>query len=175
MRIGATALFFAVASVRLNPFGVQSGLSRRSTVTSAAFTVDVERDLEREPVRHAGERVELGGGVDTPTRQRSDGFGRAMLAVVEPRAHEGVHATGAEFVVQLVETTLRDSPCRDHREVVAVPHLGYSDPTHAHPNDVLHVGEVALHAHAGEDQCTLCVDIFRVGQYVVGTAFPMSA
>ena len=33
MRIGATPLLREVASVRLKPFGMQSGLSRRSTVT----------------------------------------------------------------------------------------------------------------------------------------------
>ena len=126
---------------------------------AAAFGVDLERDLQRQAVGHAGKRVELGRGVDPPARQRSDGLRRPVLSVVEPGGHERVHATGAELVVQLPETTLRDPSRGDHREVVAVPDLGHADPPHAHPDDVLHVGVVALHAHAGEDQRTFCVDV----------------
>ena len=129
---------------------------------STAFTVDLERHLQWQPVGHARERVELSCRVDAPGRQGTDRLRGAVLPVVEPGVDERVHANGAVLLEQLVEATLRDAARRDHREVVAVPDLRHADAPHAHADDVLDVGEVPLHADAGEDQRTFRVDVFRV-------------
>ena len=160
--MGATALVLGGGLGEVEPVRRAVGVVAEVDGHAAAFAVDLERDLQRQAVGHARKRVELGRGVDATAGQRSDGLRGPVLAVVEPRAHERVHVTGAELVVQLPETTLGDAPRRDHREVVAVPDLRHTDAPHAHPDDVLHVAVVALHAHAGEDQRTFCVDVLGV-------------
>ena len=154
----------AVARLWLRPVGVQSGLSRKSTVTRAAAGSTMTSVWSGMPSGTPGKGSTVLVASARPAGRVADGGDGHALGVVEPLAHEGLDGVETELLAELLDAALADAGGGQHGQVVAVPDLGDADALAAHADDVVSVGVVLLDLDAGEDEGALGVDVDGFGR-----------
>ncbi len=145
----------------VQPAGVVVGVVAQVELDASGLAVDLHVDAERDAVGEARVRVVRRAAVERAAGELLDRLLHTPLAVVEPLADHVADHVHAVVRAQLLEPPLRDAGRAQAGEEVAVPLLGHADAAPAHADDVVDVLEVALHAHAGERQRTLVIDVFR--------------
>ena len=126
------------------------------------LAVDLDRGGDRDAVRYAWERIVHAAAGGTAAGKRLDRRGHPPLAIVEPRARVFGERVPPELGAQLSQPSLTDAGATQQREIVPAPLLGHAHAHLAHPDDVLDVAAVALHAHAGKDQRAFLIHVARL-------------
>ncbi len=122
--------------------------------------VDIDLHFQFQPVgQHALERIRAAGVHQMCLGQLANVVDHAPLGIVEPLAHEGLDRVLAVLFAERLEPALGDAGRAQPGEIVAVPLVGHPDACPAHAHDVLDILEVALDAHAREDQCAFLVNV----------------
>ena len=93
--------------------------------------------------------------INSAARKLPHRMDHPALRVVEPFADEIADQRLAEFGRQLLQPALADPRRTDHRQVIAIPLVGHSDPPPAHPDDVVDVLVVALYSARTENSARL--------------------